>query len=189
MATFTVNTAIPSGDAIGTAWMTNFNNGINFMGGAAGTAISKDLFFATQATAQQLSAGTFEAMLWQTEDIDAASGHSTTTNPGRYTSQAVGTATFELSGAIAIAGTSTLAGTQTFEIAWYKNGSAIATDAIALAIYTGGATNGQTLNAPTYQVKLVANDYVQLFVKAPVTCATDVTGQVSVCGVELVARA
>ena len=93
MATWTAATAIPAGGLITSGWMNNVTGMVNFLG-AAGTG-AKDFFFARQTTAQSLTTaagrGTANRINWDTEDIDAANGHgtSTTTYMG-YTAQSTG---------------------------------------------------------------------------------------------------
>lgn len=182
MGTFTAATAIPNGGLITGAWMSNVTLGLNFLAGAGGVSVAKDLFFARQGSGQVIPAATYTALTFADEDIDLADGHSKTTNTSRYTATAAGK--YKLSGGIAIpnfgAAGANIVG------AFYKNGAVLATNAKAF-FPNAAATNGQLLVMPTYYVSLAAGDYVELYVFNATGFTTDVTGQQSYFGVEWVA--
>ncbi|MFG3710121.1 hypothetical protein [Micromonospora sp. NPDC047730] len=106
-----------------------------------------------QTTPQTLTTGTFAPINFQTEDLDSADGHSTTTNISRYTAKVAGK--YELSGAIAFAAN----GTGQRYAKWQKNG----VDVPASGTNMQALTSGQSLlGAATVFVTLAVNDYVQL---------------------------
>lgn len=170
MATWTQATAIPQGQLITAAWMSNIVNDVNFVG-ASGTA-SRDMFFAVQQATQTLSTTTtnFISFGASSEIVDKANGHDTATNNTRYTVQAAGyyrvTATIGLqagstSGQFCVAKITKTSGATTAEVP----GS---------GIYFPTSASKQTVGTlPSCIVSCAANDYLQVnaFVDTG-TCAT-----------------
>jgi hypothetical protein len=89
MATWTQATAIPQGQLITAAWMSNIVNDVNLLG-ASGSS-SRDFFYGIQQTSQTLStANNFVTFGASSEIVDKANGHDTASQTTRYTIQAAG---------------------------------------------------------------------------------------------------
>lgn len=88
MATWTAATAIPTGQLITSAWMTNTVNAVNFLGAAGGATVAKD--FAQMRRTTSLSMSGWTKVNFTAEDFDAANGHSVTTDTNRYVAQSSG---------------------------------------------------------------------------------------------------
>lgn len=183
MATWTAATAIPTGNLITSAWITNVTGMINFLG-ASGATAGKDLFFARQTVAQVIPNATYTALTFTQqagEDMDVANGHSVTTNPSRYTAQASGK--YRLTGSIALP--ANLAAQQMVG-AFYKNGSLISTGAKGTFYVVNYASAEQSWIMPNLYTSLSAGDYVELMVFKPTGYTTDVSVSQSTFGVEWV---
>ena len=175
MATWTAATAIPAGGLITSAWMTNITGAANFLG-ASGTS-AKDLFFARQTVAQAIPGNSYTALTFTTEDIDAAGGHSTTTNTSRYTVQAAGK--YRLTGSISVPASVTAS---QMVGAFYKNGT-LATPGGKGTFNVVSTTAEQSFIMPNLYVSLNASDYVELQVFKPTGFTTDVSVSQSTFGV------
>ena len=168
MGTFTAATAIPTGGLITSAWMSNTTNGINFLAAGGGATVAKDLCL-MRSTANQtsLTASTYTALTFNTEDFDAANGHSTTTNTSRYTAVAAGK--YRISAAIYMAAGGTNA-TQNIVFRLYKNG--VAQTAHTYSTPCATASLAGHYETPAFFISLAAGDYVELFVQPDWTAAT-----------------
>ena len=142
--------------------MTNTVGDINFLGAAGGTTVAKDLAYLRRTTSQSLTASVWTATLFDAEDIDAANGHSTTTNTSRYTAVAAGK--YRITGAVSFTWAS---GTADFGVGFRKNGSG--TGIVGLVsgstniLYTQPAAAGYIV-APTVYVALAVGDWVEQIV-------------------------
>ena len=182
MATWTAATAIPTGQLITSAWMSNVAGAINFLG-ASGSSTGKDLFFARQTVAQALdfTGGAYVALTFTTEDIDVANGHSTSSQFSRYTAQAAGK--YRLSGSISVPQN---VAAQQMVGAFYKNGAVISSGAKA-SFYVGSyATTEQCFVMPNVYLTLATTDYVELRVTKGTNFTTEVSAGQSTFGVEWV---
>lgn len=107
-----------------------------------------------QTTTQSLADSTFTDITFTTEDSDALGGHSTVTNPARFTAPIAGI--YEFSGGVAIAANAT--GLRVCQ--WALNGAALpASDNSQVSVGAGSATR---MAARTYQVSMAVGDYVTL---------------------------
>lgn len=159
MATWTQATAIPQGQLITAAWMTNAVNDVNFLG-ASGSS-SKDLFFAIQQATQTLSTSLTTVISFgaSSEVVDKANGHDTTTNNSRYTIQAAGYYRVQAKIGLAIS-----SGTPSYVYAMvFKTSGGTTTTVPGSAIYTGVSTSRVvTTSLPATIVQCAVGDYLQL---------------------------
>jgi len=106
-----------------------------------------------QTAAQTLTTGNNAAVTFDTEDIDRDNGHSTSTNPSRYTAQTAGW--YFVTGAIAYTGNATGARVARFQV----NGTSLN----AGAYITAFTLNTQPLIAPVSNFTyLNVGDYVEI---------------------------
>ncbi len=111
-----------------------------------------------QAGVQSITTATITAIIFDTNEVDTYNGHSLVTNPTRYTAQVAGW--YEISGV----GSFATSATSYRQVSWNKNGSAIAGAATLLNPVTVGGV-GTCVPAPTREVFLALNDYVELVVQ------------------------
>ena len=107
-----------------------------------------------QTLAQSLTNSTATTILYDTNDIDTDSGHSTSTNTSRYTGKTAGR--FQISGGIGYASNAT--GQRWVE--WQKNGTSINGGGVLAA-----PVNGQITRLPARTMTVFLNgstDYVEL---------------------------
>lgn len=159
---FTAATAIPTGQLITSAWMTNTIGDINFLGAAGGSTAAKDLAFMRRTTNQTLTTATFTAINFDAEDIDAAGGHSTSTNTSRYT--AVNAGKYRLGGGAYITYSS---GTPVIAACFRLNGSGTGSTgyiAGSLTRLVPGTSTACSIVMPTTLVSLAAGNWVEFVV-------------------------
>jgi len=170
MATWTQATAIPQGQLITAAWMSNVVNNVNLLG-ASGSA-SRDMFFAVQQATQTLNTTTtnFISFGAASEIVDKANGHDTTTNNTRYVCQAAGY--YRVSAKIALQASSTAS----YAVVRVTKTTGATTTAIPGSTLYAGISTSRPVHStlPPFLVSCAANDYLQLnaFVDAG-TCATE----------------
>jgi hypothetical protein len=142
----------------GQIW-TDAGSGMSFRVNTAGTSL---VFLGPawaelrQTTAQTLANNTWTALNFQTEESDSIGGHSTSTNPSRFTCGALFAGTYEFSGGCAFVSNST--GVR--NLRWAKNGSLVNGSGVS---FPANPSPGQTiLPARTKKIALAAGDYVEL---------------------------
>jgi hypothetical protein len=106
-----------------------------------------------QTSAQTLTTGTGTAILFDTEDLDNYSGHSTSSNTSRYTCQLAGW--YKFSGGIGWASN----GTGRRGTWWRKNGTDVNGSEVN---HHAGGTGILGTPARTIFISLAVNDYVEL---------------------------
>lgn len=109
-----------------------------------------------QTVAQTLTTATPTAVTFDTESIDSANGHSTSSNTSRYTCQEAGT--YEISGVVAFAANAS--GVRFAAV--YLNGT-LQTDSVVT--HPANSAGGQTTSVPSNAIliPMVLTDYVELF--------------------------
>lgn len=91
MATIPVpHTWIAGDDATSTVMQTLTDTGLWNLGSATSGGSKKPLAVLRQTVAQSIATGAFAALTFDTEDADYDNGHSTVTNPTRYTGASPG---------------------------------------------------------------------------------------------------
>lgn len=126
---------------------------LNQLADAVRFALAPPLFRGRQTSVQPLTTGTFTAITWDTEDVDSANGHDTSTNPSRYTAQYAGW--YQVSGGVSFANNST--GYR--QTVWGVNGSLIFDYFASMGAVNGTGTRSV---ARTLMVYLAIGDYVEL---------------------------
>ena len=142
--------------------MTNTVADINFLGAAGGSTVAKDLAFLRRTTNQVLTASTWTAISFDAEDIDAANGHSTTTNTSRYTAVAAGK--YRFGGGAYFTYSS---GTPTIAAGFRLNGSGTGNTGYIVGSLTQmkpSTSTGCSIVLPTTLVSLTAGQWVELIV-------------------------
>lgn len=174
MATWTAATAIPTGNLITSAWMTNVTGMINFLG-ASGTS-AKDFAYLRQTTAQSmtaLSAGTANRINWDTEDFDAANGHGTATTVYMgYTAQASGKYALQACIPMAAGGAST----DTISIRFFKGSGGTANTEITGGRFTFNNVSTSSISAyttPVFFTSVTAGDVIDVRVVPTTTTSTN----------------
>lgn len=142
--------ALPSAWAVGKIRASN----LELMRLVSAFLLAPPTFKGRQGTLQSISSATYTPITWDTEDVDSAGGHSTSSNTSRYT--AVYPGWYLLNGGVAFAASATASYRQT---AWSVNGS-IVTDYINNA--TTIASVVVSLAARGTTVYLNVGDYVEL---------------------------
>lgn len=122
---------------------------------------------AYKSAGQSISANTWTAVTFDTEDFDTNSFHDNTTNTSRFTIPAGRAGKYEVSGAISWAASN--AGTFRL-VAIYKNGSVVN----QLVQFAG--TNDGTIQPIACVYDLVATDYLEVYVRQNTGGNLDVQG-------------
>jgi hypothetical protein len=107
-----------------------------------------------QTAAQPMDNAVFEPVEFNAEDFDTHGGHSTVTNPDRYTVPRAGK--YELSGGVTFA----VNGTGSRGCVWSKNGTQINGSQVMLA--ANGAILTTLITARTIMVQLAVSDIIRL---------------------------
>lgn len=136
-----------TGDIVTAAMMNgNVRDAVNFLANVP-------LFVGEQTVAQSIPTAAYTAVTWDTNVIDTYSGHSTVTNPSRYTAQVAGTyriyarSTFNAS----------TAGARLAKV--NKNGAGLQSSQIEYAV---NPTTGQSITVYSeYEVACIVGDYLE----------------------------
>jgi hypothetical protein len=170
MATWTQATAIPQGQLITAAWMSNIVNDVNLLG-ASGSS-SRDMFFAVQQATQTLNTTTTNYITFGSgsEVVDKANGHDTATTTTRYTIQTAGY--YRVSGKIALQASST-SSYAVYRITKTTGGTLSIVNGSTNTVNTSASRSVYGTLAPLI-VSCAVNDYLQFnaYVDAG-TCATE----------------
>lgn len=116
--------------------------------------LSKPIAHLRQTTSQSISNGVATALTFNTESVDSAGGHSTSSNTSRYT--AVYPGWYRVSSAVAMV----VQATGIYEVGWLINGTSL--DGATLAVTAASTLAGPA--ARTLLVYLGVGDYVELYV-------------------------
>jgi hypothetical protein len=153
-----LSTAISNPFAGQLAYVTDVSSIYAYSGSAWASDQMKPRAALRRTTAQSIAAATSVAIQFTTEDEDTHNGHSTGTNPSRYTCQAGWAGRYKLYGGVGLASIAT--GTRRWA-SWYKNGAVIPGSRNNVNNTSGGAT----LWSPrTVTTTLAVGDYVELMV-------------------------
>lgn len=125
---------------------TNINGPINFL-------LAPPLYMGRQTSTQTLTTGVDTAITQDTEDVDSAGGHSTSTNPSRYTYVYPGW--MQWSGKVSFASNATGQRATNFS----KNGTLLNGSGVLLTAVNGLSTR---LIAVTMPIFGNAGDYVEI---------------------------
>jgi hypothetical protein len=158
MATWTQATAIPQGQLITAAWMSNVVNDVNMLG-ASGTS-SRDMFFAIQQATQTLTTTTTNYISFgaSSEIVDKANGHDTTTNNTRYICQAAGY--YRIGAKIALQASSTAS----YVVARVMKTTGGTTTQVNGSVIVGNISTSRSVYVPlpSFIVSCAVGDYLQL---------------------------
>lgn len=131
---------------------------INAMRDALNFLLNPPMAVLYQGAVQSIPNNAFTALTWDQSLVDSYGGHSSVTNPSRYTAQVPGW--YDLDGGFSFAANVT--GVR--DGAWYKNGAQITTPGAGAVTGSPGAGSSPTQAMPGLQVFLNAGDYVELWV-------------------------
>lgn len=139
-----------TGDIVTAAMMNgNVRDAVNFLANVP-------LFVGEQTIAQSVNSAAFTAITWDTNVIDTYSGHSTVTNPSRYTAQVAGTYRIHARDSFGASAT----GRRMGKI--MKNGADLLGSQVEVAV--NPTASGLTTVWSEYEVACAVSDYLEFFV-------------------------
>jgi hypothetical protein len=147
-----------------------------YLSAAVTFIIAPPLCVMRQTVTQALTSTIYAPITFDTEDIDRDNGHSTTTNPSRYTAQTQGW--YAADGCVSfISGSASARGAK-----WTVNGADIG--AAQFFIVLGGASTSQ-INPPSRKIFLNVGDYLEMQGNSFGTTPTTNSGTVNQSGVSI----